>query len=130
MRTGAYAGCVRTRSANLSPFGEMLTELCVRARTTLYEAGLRIGIKDRGAMSRATRPHRNGQRSRLLSIDQMRRIAEVLHCSREEAYRLVLLGALEYAPDLVGTHVERIEEELSSANKKLGRPNPRYTLPR
>ena len=117
---------MRPRSAPQSPFGELLAEFCERAGTTPYHVGQQIGIKSRAHISYAMRPQRTGKRHALLTVEQIQQIARLLHCNHSETFRLLILGALEYAPALIGTYVERLEKDLADALISQGKPVPHY----
>ena len=119
---------MRLRSAPLSPFGALLTEYCQRAGKTLFEVGQEIGIKGNGTMSKATSPQRNGWRRSLLSIEQIERLAVRLGCTPAETTRLLVLGALEYAPAILGVYVERLERDLDKCRQASKKPKPRYVI--
>jgi hypothetical protein len=106
----------------------LLTEFCQRAGTSLFEAGQKTGIKGTGTMSKATSPQRNGLRRSLLSVEEIRRLAAQLDCNPEETTRLLVLGSLEYAPEILGVYVARIERDLERCRLAAGKPKPRYVI--
>lgn len=118
---------VRSRSIPLSRFGEYLTELCERSGITLFEAGLRIGIRSRSRMGYVTR--QIGQpRAAALPVSDVRRLARVLGCDPREEERLVLLGALEQAPPELRNYLAQVERELARAWREKGHPPPHPLL--
>ena len=58
----------------------------------------------------------------------VQKISALLQCTPSEAFRLSLLGGLEYAPEIVGAYVERIEKDLAEARQDLGKPMPSYKI--
>ena len=84
---------MRPRSANLSPFGELLVEFCRARSLTPYSLGLQLGITGRSRMARIVRnPNDTGA---MLSYEQLLEVCQKLHLSQAESTKLILLGLRE-----------------------------------
>lgn len=118
---------MRSRTVPLNTFGLYLTDLCDRAGLTLYEVGLKIGIRSRSRMSYVTRAKGHGKTS-VMPISDIRRLAKVLGCDQQEESKLVLLGALEHAPPILRSYLAELEREVASCRKANGKPPPRIRL--
>lgn len=119
---------MRTRATvPLSRFGQLLTEICDRKGLKLLDVGGRAGIKGRGRMTYAIRPHCDTRRT-LLTVPQLRALAQACGATQDEQFRLVILGCLEHAPPVLADYVIGLEEENANLRKKTHTPVTRHHL--